>query len=103
MQLFGTSRLANFVQEHEDSRMPLAAWQLEVEDAHWTGPDDVRARYLDAIVHPDRVIFSIKNMYKIDVKARFKQGILLIDRVSTPMVTKPVRSSAKSATPRSKA
>lgn len=103
MQLFGTSRLGNFVQEYEDSRIPLSAWQLEVEDAQWTGPDDVQARYLDAIVHPDRVIFSIKNLYKIDVKARFKQGILLIEKIWTPMVSKPVRSSAKSATRRSKA
>ena len=103
MQLFGTSRLGKFVQEHEGSRIPLNAWQLEVEDAKWTGPDEVQARYLDAIVHPDRVIFSIKNLYKIDVKARFKQGILLIEKIWTPMVSKPVRSSAKSATPRSTA
>jgi|LakMenEpi03Aug12_release.lakeMendotaPanAssembly.Ray.scaffolds.fasta_scaffold1731966_2 mRNA-degrading endonuclease HigB of HigAB toxin-antitoxin module len=81
MQLFGTSRLGNFVQEHEDSRIPISAWQLEVEDARWIGPDEVQARYLDAIVHSDRVIFSIKNLYKIDVKARFKQGILLIENI----------------------
>jgi mRNA-degrading endonuclease HigB of HigAB toxin-antitoxin module len=103
MQLFGTSRLGNFVQEHDDSRIPLSAWQLEVEDAQWKGPDDVQVRYLDAIVHPDRVIFSIKNLYMIDVRARFKQGILLIEKIWTPMVSKPVRSSAKSATLRSKA
>lgn len=103
MLLFGTSRLGNFVQKYEDSRIPLNAWQLEVEEAQWTGPDEVQARYVDAIVHPDRVIFSIKNLYKIDVKARFKQGILLIEKIWTPKVSKPVRSLAKSAPPRSKA
>lgn len=103
MRLFGTSRLGDFVQDNEDSRIPLGAWQLEVEEAQWTGPDDVQARYVDAIVHPDRVVFSIRNLYKIDVKARFKQGILLIEKIWTPIVSKPVRSATKSAAPRSKA
>lgn len=103
MQLFGVSRLETFVQKHEDSRIPLSAWQLEVEEAQWAGPEEVQARYVDVIVQPDRVVFSVKNLYKIDVKAKFKQGILLIEKIWTPMVTKPVRSSAKSVAPRSKA
>lgn len=103
MRLFGTSRLESFVREHEDSRAPLSAWQLEAEEAQWTGPDDVRARYANAIVHPDRVVFDIKSLYKIDVKARFKQGILLVERVWTTTASKQARSSAKSVALRSKA
>ena len=103
MQLFGTSRLESFVREHEDSRAPFSAWQLEAEEAQWMGPDDVRARYANAIVHPDRVVFDIKNLYKIDVKARFKQGTLLVERVWTTAASKQVRSSAKSVALRSKA
>lgn len=103
MQLLGISRLEIFVQKHEDSRIPLSAWQLEVEEAQWVGPNEVQARYVDAIVQPDRVVFSIKNLCKIDVKTKFKQGILLIEKIWTPMVSTPVRSSAKSTAPRSKA
>lgn len=102
MRLFGTSRLQLFMQQHEDSRAPLSAWQLEAEEAQWTDPEDVRIRYANAIVHPDRVVFSIKNRYKIDVKAKFKQGILLIEKVWPSTVAKQVRSSVKSAAVRSK-
>ena len=103
MQLFGITRLEIFVQKHEDSRFPLNAWQLEVEEAQWAGPDEVQARYVDAFVQPDRVVFSIKNLYKIDVKTKFKKGILLIEKVWTPIVSKPGRSSVKRAAPRSNA
>lgn len=103
MQLLGISRLEIFMQKHGGSRIPLSAWQLEVEEAQWAGSDEVQARYVDAIVQPDRVVFSVKNLYKIDVKAKFKQGILLIEKIWTPIVSKPVRSSAKSTTLRSKA
>jgi mRNA-degrading endonuclease HigB of HigAB toxin-antitoxin module len=103
MQLLGTSRLENFMQEREDSRAPFDAWRLEVEEAQWAGPDDVQARYADAFVQPDRVVFSFKNLYKIDVKARFKHGVLLIEKVWMATTSKPARSSAKSAALRSKA
>lgn len=103
MQLFGTSRLESFVREHEDSCAPLSVWQLEAEEAQWTGPEDVRARYANAIVQPDRVVFDIRNLYKIDVKAKFKRGVLLVERVWTTTGTKQVHSSAKSGALRSKA
>lgn len=101
MQLFGTSRLESFVQAHEGSRVFLGAWQLEVEEAQWTCPDDVRARYAGAIVHQDRVVFNIKRLYKIEVKARFNQGILLVERVWITAAIKQIRSFAKSAAVRS--
>lgn len=103
MQLFGTSRLASFVQEHEDSRISLNAWQMEVEEAQWTGPDEVRARYVDAIVHSERVVFNFRNLYKIDVRAKFKQGILLIEKIWAHKASKSAHSSTKSTTTRSKA
>lgn len=103
MRLFGTSRLENFVREHECSRVPLSAWRLEAEEAHWTSPDDVQARYVDAIVQPDRVVFNLKSLYNIDVKASFKQGILLIERVWVTSKSKHASNAANSASFRSKA
>lgn len=103
MQLYGTSKLESFAQEYEDSRVPLGAWQLEAEEAQWTDPAEVQARFADAIVQPDRVVFCIKSLYKIDVKARFKQGILLIENVWTTTVSKQTRASARNAALRSKA
>lgn len=103
MQLFGTSRLKNFALEHECSRVPLSAWQLEAEEAQWTSPDDVQARYVDAIVQPDRVVFNLKSLYKVDVKACFKQGILLVERVWATSPSKHASNAANGASFRSKA
>ena len=103
MRLFGTSRLENFAREHECSRVPLGAWQLEAEEAQWTSPDDVQARYVDAIVQPDRVVFNLKCLCKIDVKACFKQGILLVERVWAISPSEHASNAANNTSFRSKA
>ena len=103
MQIFGKSRLERFAQEHEDSRVPLGAWQLEAEEAQWSCPEEVQARYANAIVQPDRVIFDIKSLYKIHVKAKFNQGVLLIDKVWAIATPKPAGRASRSVAIRSKA
>lgn len=103
MQIFGRSRLESFAQEHEDSRVPLGAWQLEAEEAQWSCPEEVQARYVNAVVQPDRVIFDIKSLYKIHVKARFNQGVLLIDKVWTIAAPKPAGRVSRTVAIRSKA
>lgn len=103
MQIFGKSRLERFAQEHEDSRVPLGAWQLEAEEAQWSCPEEVQARYANAIVQPDRVIFDIKSLYKIHVKAKFNQGVLLIDKVWAIATPKPAGRVSRNVAIRSKA
>jgi mRNA interferase HigB len=98
MLLLGKLRLEIFVRQHEEARVPLAAWQLEAEESAWTGPEEVQARYAAAVVESNRILFSIKKLYKLDVKAEFKNGVLLVQRVWTE-VTKP----AAQKTARSKA
>jgi mRNA-degrading endonuclease HigB of HigAB toxin-antitoxin module len=103
MQIFGKSRLESFAQEHEDSRAPLVAWQLEAEEGQWSCPEEVQARYANAVVQPDRIIFDIKSLYKIHVKAKFNQGVLLIDKVWAIATPKPVGRVSRTAAIRSKA
>lgn len=102
MQLFGKRRIETFVRDNADSRIPLAAWQLEAEEAQWATPEEVQQRYLDALVQPDRVVFNFQNMYKIDVKAKFKQGILMVERVWSTAVVHQGSVAANVAAPRSK-
>ncbi|WP_298926085.1 type II toxin-antitoxin system HigB family toxin [uncultured Ramlibacter sp.] len=90
MLLLGTLRLENFVQQHAAARIPMAAWQLEAEEANWKSADDVLERYADAEAEEGRLRFSIKGIYKLDVKAGFKEGILLVERVWTESVRKPL-------------
>lgn len=103
MQIYGTTKLALFAEEHEEARVPFNVWQLEVEEAKWTGPEDVQPRYANAIVEPDRIVFSIKDKFKIAVKVKYKRGVLLIEEAWAPIVSKMIGSSIKSAALRSKA
>lgn len=103
MLLLGKIRLEAFVNQHADARVPFTAWQLEAEAAEWACPEEVKARYADAVVQSDRVLFSVKEIYKLDVKAKFKEGVLFVERVWTTKVSRASRSTTRNATVRSKA
>lgn len=85
MQLLGLIKLDAFKKSHADSRGPLDAWQAEVLASQWSGPQDVKNRYPSASFLADnRVIFNIKgNTYRLVVKARYQNGIMLIEWVGT--------------------
>ena len=85
MQLVGLLKLDAFMRKHADSRGPLDAWQTEVEAASWNGPQEIRDRYPSASFLADsRVIFNIKgNTYRLVVKARYQNGIVLIEWIGT--------------------
>lgn len=90
MLLLGKMRLEIFVRQNEAARVPMSAWQLEAEEANWKCADDVLERYVDAEAVDNRLRFSIKGIYKLDVKAGFKEGILLVERVWPESVRKPL-------------
>ena len=85
MQLLGLIQLDEYKREHADVRGALDAWQLDVERAHWSCPQDVKNRYPSAsILSADKVIFNIKgNRYRLVVKAKYEKGIVLIEWVGT--------------------
>lgn len=101
MRLLGTFRLEKFAKVHQASRGSLAAWRLEAEEATWASPDVVRARYLSAVVEPSRIVFNIKDLYKIDVTTRFERGVLLVENVWAVTLAPSLRRSANSADIRS--
>lgn len=85
MQLVGLLKLDTFKRTHADSRGPLDVWQSEVESAKWSGPQEIKDRYPSASFLADnRVIFNIKgNTYRLVVKARYQNGIVLIEWIGT--------------------
>lgn len=85
MQLVGLLKLDAFKRTHADSRGPLDAWQTEVESARWNGSQEIKNRYPSASFLADnRVIFNIKgNTYRLVVKARYQNGIVLIEWIGT--------------------
>lgn len=85
MQLLGLIKLDAFKLSHADSRGALDAWRAEVEQAQWAGPQDVKNRYPSASFLADnRVIFNIKgNSYRLVIKAKYQNGIVLIEWIGT--------------------
>jgi mRNA interferase HigB len=85
MQIIGLPKLEKLKSNHADSRGAMDAWRGEVEHAKWAGPQDIKARYATASFLADnRVIFNIKgNSYRLVVKIRFQNGIVLIEWCGT--------------------
>ena len=85
MRLVGKALLAEFAKQHADIRGPLNAWIGEVEEANWTGPADIKARYPSAsFLSDNRVIFNIKgNTYRIETKVSYEITVVLVTRTGT--------------------
>ena len=85
MRLVGKELLAEFGRLHAEIRGPLDAWVCEVEEADWTGPADIKARYPSAsILSDNRVVFNIKgNKYRIETKISFEIKVVLVKRIGS--------------------
>lgn len=85
MNVVGKNRIEKFCLCHADVRSQLRAWLAEAEDAQWTNPTDIKARYPDASFLGDRrVVFNIKgNHYRLDTKISYKNRTVLIIRIGT--------------------
>lgn len=85
MRLLGKLLLDAFKRNHADARRTLDAWQVDVEHAQWSGPQDIKNRYPSASFLADnRVIFNINgNKYRLVVKAKYRNGVVLIEWVGT--------------------
>ncbi len=85
MRLVGKELLAKFADRHAGIRGPLNSWIFEVEEADWTGPADIKARYPNAsFLSDNRVIFNIKgNSYRIETKVGYAIKVVLATRIGT--------------------
>ena len=85
MRLVGKEILAEFAKRHADIRSPVSAWILEVEEATWSGPADIKARYPSAsFLSDNRVIFNIKgNAYRVETKVSYEIQVVLVKRMGT--------------------
>ena len=85
MKVVGKPKLESFVQAHADVRGPASAWLLEVEEAEWSTPQDIKDRYPHAsLITGERVVFNLKGKkYRVDVKVSYSNSIVLIKRLGT--------------------
>ena len=85
MRVIGTKKLDDFSRKHTNVKSALDSWRDEVENANWEKPQDIKNRYNSAdFLSENRVIFNIKgNHYRLVVKIRYSNGIVLIEWVGT--------------------
>ncbi|MBK1879864.1 type II toxin-antitoxin system HigB family toxin, partial [Pelagicoccus mobilis] len=85
MRLTGTDKIDLFTRKHANSKDALRTWRAEVERAEWKTPQDIKDRYRSAdFLSNNRVIFNIKgNHYRLVVKVRYQNGIVLVEWVGT--------------------
>ncbi len=85
MRLVGLLLLEEFARRHADVRSQIDAWVQEVEDASWSSPREIKARYSSAsFLSDNRVIFNLKGRsYRLEVKVSYELQVVLIRRIGT--------------------
>jgi mRNA interferase HigB len=85
MRIISRKRLRDFWERHPNARQALQAWYIDVKQANWQTPADIKNVYRNAsIVANNRVIFNIKgNRYRLVVVVQYQYGIVYIRFVGT--------------------
>jgi Uncharacterized protein conserved in bacteria len=85
MKVIGKRILFEFSKSHATVASQVSAWLAEAEEAEWSTPNDVKARYVHAsFLSDNRVVFNIKgNKYRIDTKINYQHQIVLVKRIGT--------------------
>ncbi|MBT8421451.1 MAG: type II toxin-antitoxin system HigB family toxin [Gammaproteobacteria bacterium] len=85
MRILGRDKLVKFWRAHANAREALRIWFDETQKATWKTPKDIRGRYRSVdFLADNRVIFNIKgNHYRLMVKVRYLNGIVVIEWVGT--------------------
>lgn len=85
MKVLGRDKIDKFSKKHSNAKGALNAWFNEAENSDWKTSQDIKNRYGSAdFLANNKVIFNIKgNHYRLVVKVRYQNGIVVIDWVGT--------------------
>lgn len=85
MRVLGRGLLSEFSAKHESAKSALDSWYQFAKKADWKKPQDIKQRFRSAdFLADNRVIFNIKgNHYRLVVKVRYQNGIVVIEWVGT--------------------
>lgn len=80
MRVISRKTLKDFWNQHPEARQPLQAWYVDVKQAKWTKPVDIKEVYSNAsFLANNRVVFNIKgNKYRLVVAIQYDHGIVYI-------------------------
>jgi len=85
MRVIAKSTLQEFWARFPDAEEALKSWFAEAKKADWQNPADIKEKYRNAsIIKDSRVVFNIcGNKYRLVVKIRYKNAIVLIRFIGT--------------------
>ena len=85
MHVIAKRPLREHWEKRPDSKGALQAWFKEAEQAEWTTPADVKAKYASAsILGDNRVVFNVcGNKYRLVVEVQYRAGIVWVKFVGT--------------------
>lgn len=85
MKLLGKKLLYDFQEKHVDSRSQIDSWRMEIEEARWDTPHDLKKRYPKAsLVKKRQAVFDIcRNKYRLLVRINYKNKIVLVRKIGT--------------------
>jgi len=85
MRLIGKELLFNFKKKHADARSQIESWEMEIEEAEWSAPQDIKRRYPKAsLVKNQQVIFNVcRDKYRLLTQVNYKNRIVLVQKIGT--------------------
>jgi mRNA interferase HigB len=85
MRVISKRTLREFWARFPDAEEALKTWHAEAEAAAWQTPADIKEKYRNAsIIKDSRAVFNIcGNKYRLVVKIRYKNSIVLIRFIGT--------------------
>ena len=87
MHIIKRKTLVEFYQQpgHEDAKKALEAWFYEADNAQWSSPAEIKARYRSAsILKDNRLVFNIAgNKYRLIVRINYDSKTVFIRFIGT--------------------
>lgn len=85
MRIISKKTVEDFIKKHSETENPLKAWYQKVNQAHWKTPQEVKQEYSKkvSILNNNRIVFDIKDKYRLIVATDFKRNILFIKFIGT--------------------
>jgi mRNA interferase HigB len=80
MHIISRKRLKEFWEQHPNARTSLESWFVDVKQADWKNPNDIKIVYRNAsFVDGNRVVFNINgNKYRLVVLVQYTYKIVYI-------------------------
>ena len=85
MKLVGRPKLNDFFKQHAAARKSIHAWILEVEDAAWRFPQDIKDRYRSAsFLRENVVVFNVKgNKFRLKCTIAYQTQVVFVNWIGT--------------------